>query len=73
MTMFAFASLLVGEYRGIRSLGLVMTIGVIACLIAALALLPALLETRAARAGRCSCSTAAWRKRASLSPECLAR
>ena len=28
---------------------------------------------RAARAGRCSCSTAAWRKRASLSPECLAR
>jgi predicted RND superfamily exporter protein len=45
VTTFAFASLLVGEYRGIRSLGLVMTIGVIACLIAALALLPALLET----------------------------
>jgi hypothetical protein len=44
-SMFAFASLLVGAHRGIRSLGLVMTIGIIACLIAALALLPALLET----------------------------
>jgi uncharacterized protein len=43
-SMFAFASLLVGAHRGIRSLGLVMTIGIIACLIAALALLPALLE-----------------------------
>ena len=43
-TTFAFASLLIGAHRGIRSLGLVMTIGVIACLIAALALLPALLE-----------------------------
>ena len=51
-TTFAFASLLVGAHRGIRSLGLVMTIGVIACLIAALALLPALLETARARAGR---------------------
>src|ERR1017187_9372251 len=43
-TTFAFASFLIGSHRGIRSLGLVMTIGVIACLIAALALLPALLE-----------------------------
>lgn len=43
-TMIAFASLLIGAHRGIRSLGLVMTIGVIACLIAALALLPSLLE-----------------------------
>ena len=43
-TTFAFASLLIGGHRGIRSLGLVMTIGVMACLIAALALLPALLE-----------------------------
>ena len=43
-TTMAFASLLIGAHRGIRSLGLVMTIGVIACLIAALALLPALLE-----------------------------
>jgi len=43
-TTIAFASLLIGAHRGIRSLGLVMTIGVIACLVAALALLPSLLE-----------------------------
>jgi len=42
--MFAFASLLIGKHRGIRSLGLVTTIGVFACLIAALVLLPSLLE-----------------------------
>jgi predicted RND superfamily exporter protein len=40
----AFGSLIIGAHRGIRSLGLVMTIGISACLIAALALLPALLE-----------------------------
>ena len=40
----AFGSLIIGAHRGIRSLGLVMSIGVTACLIAALALLPALLE-----------------------------
>jgi len=43
-TIVAFASLLVGRHQGIRSLGLVMTLGVASCLIAALALLPALLE-----------------------------
>jgi hopanoid biosynthesis associated RND transporter like protein HpnN len=43
-TMVAFASLIIGAHRGIRSLGLVVTIGVIACLVAALVLLPALLE-----------------------------
>jgi predicted RND superfamily exporter protein len=42
--MFAFASLLIGKHRGIRSLGLVTTIGVLACLVAALVLLPSLLE-----------------------------
>lgn len=42
--VIAFASLLIGAHRGIRSLGLVMSIGVIACLLASLALLPALLE-----------------------------
>ena len=42
--VIAFGSLLIGAHRGICSLGLVMTIGVSACLIAALALLPALLE-----------------------------
>jgi hopanoid biosynthesis associated RND transporter like protein HpnN len=43
-TTFAFASLLIGAHRGIRSLGLVTTIGVISCLVAALVLLPSLLE-----------------------------
>jgi uncharacterized protein len=43
-TTFAFASLLMAAHRGIRSLGLVTTIGVISCLIAALVLLPSLLE-----------------------------
>jgi uncharacterized protein len=43
-TTLAFASLLIGAHRGIRSLGLVTTIGVISCLIAALVLLPSLLE-----------------------------
>jgi hopanoid biosynthesis associated RND transporter like protein HpnN len=43
-TTLAFASLLIGAHRGIRSLGLVTTIGVISCLVAALVLLPSLLE-----------------------------
>jgi len=42
--VIAFSSLLIGAHRGIRSLGLVMAIGVIACLLASLTLLPALLE-----------------------------
>ncbi|MGD0652357.1 MAG: MMPL family transporter, partial [Verrucomicrobiia bacterium] len=42
--VIAFGSLLIGAHRGICSLGLVMTIGVSACLVAALVLLPALLE-----------------------------
>jgi hypothetical protein len=43
-TMVAFASLIISGHRGIRSLGLVMTLGVAACVVAALVLLPALLE-----------------------------
>ncbi|MEI6083229.1 MAG: MMPL family transporter [Verrucomicrobiota bacterium] len=43
-TVIAFASLLIGAHRGIRSLGLVMAMGVVACLLASMALLPALLE-----------------------------
>ncbi|HVM59474.1 MAG TPA: MMPL family transporter [Verrucomicrobiae bacterium] len=43
-TTFAFGSMLIGAHRGIRSLGLVTTIGVISCLLAALVLLPSLLE-----------------------------
>ena len=42
--VIAFGSLLIGAYRGLCSLGLVMTIGIIACLVASLVLLPALLE-----------------------------
>jgi hypothetical protein len=44
VTIVGFGSLMIGKHRGIFTLGLVMTIGVTACLIAALALLPALLE-----------------------------
>lgn len=43
-TIVGFASLLIGAHRGIRSLGLLMSLGVISCLIASLVLLPALLE-----------------------------
>ncbi len=43
-TMVAFASLILGAHRGISSLGLVMSIGVSACLVATMVLLPALLE-----------------------------
>jgi hopanoid biosynthesis associated RND transporter like protein HpnN len=42
--VIAFSSLLTGAHRGISSLGLVMSLGVVACLLASLALLPALLE-----------------------------
>jgi len=43
-SVIAFGSLLTGAHRGISSLGLVMTIGVLACLVSSLTLLPALLE-----------------------------
>ena len=43
-SVIAFGSLLTGAHRGISSLGLVMVIGVGACLISSLTLLPALLE-----------------------------
>ena len=43
-TIVAFGSLVAGSHRGIQSLGLVMMIGVADCLIAAMVLLPALLE-----------------------------
>jgi hopanoid biosynthesis associated RND transporter like protein HpnN len=42
--VIAFGSLLIGAHRGICSLGLVMCIGVVACLLASMTLLPALLE-----------------------------
>lgn len=43
-TLVAFGSLVIGAHRGIRSLGLVMMIGISACLVAGMVLLPALLE-----------------------------
>jgi predicted RND superfamily exporter protein len=42
--VIAFSSMLIGSHRGICSLGLIMSIGVVTCLIASLTLLPALLE-----------------------------
>ncbi len=42
-TIAGFASLIMGKHQGIQSLGLVMSVGVTACMIAALAILPALL------------------------------
>jgi uncharacterized protein len=42
-TIAGFASLILGKHQGIQSLGLVMSIGVAACMVAALAVLPALL------------------------------
>lgn len=43
-TMVGFGSLMIGKHQGIFTLGLVMSIGVFACLITSLTLLPALLE-----------------------------
>ena len=43
-TIAGFASLILGKHQGIQSLGLVMTMGVTACLFATLVMLPALLE-----------------------------
>ncbi len=43
-TVVGFGSLMIGKHQGIFTLGLVMSVGVLACLIAALLLLPALLE-----------------------------
>lgn len=42
--IIAFSSMLIGSHRGICSLGLVMTLGVVTCLLVSLTLLPALLE-----------------------------
>lgn len=42
-TIVAFATLIGGAHRGIQSLGIVMSLGVGACLLAAMTLLPALL------------------------------
>jgi hypothetical protein len=43
-TIFAFASMLISQYRGLFSMGLVMTIGVAMCTLTSLILLPQLLK-----------------------------
>jgi len=43
-TIAGFGSLILGQHRGIRSLGIVMSVGVAACMIAGLTVLPALLS-----------------------------
>ncbi len=43
-TLFGFASMLISDYRGLFSLGLVMTLGVVFCLITSLGLLPQILK-----------------------------
>ena len=42
-TMSGFASLILGQHQGLRSLGEVMSIGVLTCMIAGLTFLPAVL------------------------------
>ncbi len=50
-TLFGFGSMLFGEYRGLVSLGLVMSIGVIACLVSAVVILPQILSLMDRSAG----------------------
>jgi len=48
-TMIGFGSLMVADYQGIYSLGLVLTLGVGCCLLASITLLPAMLKLCAAK------------------------
>jgi predicted RND superfamily exporter protein len=45
-TLFGFGSMLLGEYRGLVSLGKVMSLGILCCLVAALVVLPQILALR---------------------------
>lgn len=51
-TIAGFGSLIPAEHQGIASLGIVMSVGVATCMIAALTFLPALLNTMAVRGWR---------------------
>jgi hopanoid biosynthesis associated RND transporter like protein HpnN len=51
-TIAGFGSLMLAEHQGIASLGFVMSVGVAACMIAALTFLPALLRWQLGRAGQ---------------------
>lgn len=43
-TLFGFASMLISDYRGLFSMGLVMTLGVVFCLVTSLVILPQILK-----------------------------
>ena len=43
-TLFGFGSMLIGEYRGLVSLGMVMSLGVLCCLVSAVVILPQILS-----------------------------
>jgi hypothetical protein len=43
-TMIGFGSLMVADYQGVYSLGLVLTLGVGCCLVASITVLPAMLK-----------------------------
>jgi predicted RND superfamily exporter protein len=51
-TMAGFASLMVAHHRGIFGLGLLLTVGMIASLVSALAVLPVLLQSWQAQPNR---------------------
>jgi hypothetical protein len=51
-TIAGFGSLMLAEHQGIASLGFVMSVGVAACMIAALTFLPALLRWQLGRIGK---------------------
>ena len=48
-TMIGFGSLMVADYQGVYSLGLVLTLGVGCCLVASITVLPAMLKLCAAK------------------------
>jgi predicted RND superfamily exporter protein len=48
-TIAGFGSLIIAEHRGIRSLGIIMSVGVLTCMIVGLTFLPALLNVLSAR------------------------
>jgi len=47
--MIGFGSLMVADYQGVYSLGLVLTLGVGCCLVASITVLPAMLKLCAAK------------------------
>ena len=50
-TLFGFGSMLFGEYRGLVSLGMVMSLGILCCLVSAVGILPQILALQDRAAG----------------------